>query len=59
LLLLGAFGESLLWGLGCLLLAFPVALMFIFTHWSQSKKAVYVQVAGWILFALAAFAGAR
>jgi hypothetical protein len=59
MLLVEAFGESLLWGLGCLFLSFPVALIFIITHWSQSKKAVALQVAGWILFFLAAHSGAQ
>jgi hypothetical protein len=54
MLLIEAFGEGMLWGLGCLLVPLPVALLFIATHWHQARKAFFVQVAGWILFALAA-----
>lgn len=53
MLLIEAFGEGMLWGLGCLLLPVPVALLFIATHWYQAKKAFFVQVVGWILFAVA------
>jgi hypothetical protein len=59
MLLVEAFSESVLWGLGCLLLAFPVALLFVLTHWGQAKKAVFVQIAGMILLVVAAQSGAR
>ena len=35
-LLIAAFRESILWGLGCLLVP-GVALIFVFTHWWQTK----------------------
>ena len=53
MLLIEAFGEGMLWGLGCLLLPLPVALLFIATHWSQARKAFLIQVVGWVLFFMA------
>jgi hypothetical protein len=37
ILLIAAFQESVLWGLGYLFVPF-VALVFIFMHWEQTKK---------------------
>ena len=53
MVIIEAFGESLLWGLGCLLLPGPVTLLFIATHWSQTKKAFALFVVGLVLLALA------
>ena len=53
LVIIEAFGESLLWGLGCLLLPGPVTLLFIATHWSQTKKAFALFVVGLVMLALA------
>ncbi|HET6897281.1 MAG TPA: hypothetical protein VFK70_02995 [Vicinamibacteria bacterium] len=52
MVIIEAFGESLLWGLGCLLLPGPVTLLFIATHWSQTKKAFALFVVGVVLLAL-------
>jgi len=48
-LLVVAFRESLLWGLACLVVPI-VMLLFVATHWSESKTPFLVQVAGWALF---------
>jgi hypothetical protein len=53
MLLIEAFGAGMLWGLGCLFLPLPVALLFIGTHWHSAKKAFLVQVAGLVLFFMA------
>ena len=53
MLLIEAFGEGLLWGFGTLLFYLPVGLLFVATHWSQAKKAFFVQLAGIVLFVLA------
>ncbi len=45
LLLIAAFRESLLWGLGCLLLP-VVALVFVAVYWRESAKAVLISVVG-------------
>lgn len=37
LILVEAFKESVLWGLGCLLVPF-VILIFVATHWSETGK---------------------
>jgi len=52
MVIIEAFGESLLWGLGCLLLPGPVTLLFIATHWSQTKKAFALFVVGIVMLAL-------
>jgi uncharacterized membrane protein len=44
-----AFQESILWGLGCLLVPI-VGLVFVLTHWDTAKIPFLVQVAGIILY---------
>jgi hypothetical protein len=58
MLLIEAFGEGILWGLGCLLVP-PVSLIFVATHWHQAKKAFFFQLAGWILLMFALHTGAQ
>ena len=53
MLLIEAFGESILWGLGCFFLPGPVTLIFIATHWPQTKKAFALQIVGLVLLGLA------
>ena len=50
--LIAAFKTSLLWGLGCLLIA-PVSLLFLVFHWDVAKNPFFLQLIG---FALAFFA---
>lgn len=50
-LLVVAFQESLLWGLGCLLIPF-VSLVFVIMNWSESKNPFLVQIAGLVLCVL-------
>jgi hypothetical protein len=45
MVLIAAFRESVLWGIGCLFIA-PVTLFFIITHWSEAKKGFFIQLAG-------------
>lgn len=45
MLLIVAFRESVLWGIGCLIIPF-VALIFVIMHWSAAKKAFFIQLAG-------------
>lgn len=56
MLLIVAFKESVLWGLGCLFIPF-VALVFIIMHWSISKRAFFIQLAGIALIFLAVILG--
>ena len=48
MLLIVAFKESILWGLGCIFIPF-VALIFIVMHWEQSKKPFFIELAGAVL----------
>jgi hypothetical protein len=48
MLLVVAFKESILWGLGCIFIPF-VALIFIVMHWEQSKKPFFIELAGAVL----------
>ena len=49
--LIAAFKTSILWGLGCLLIA-PVSLIFLILHWDVAKNPFFLQLVG---FALAWF----
>ncbi len=46
MLLIEAFGSSMLWGFGTLLFPLPVGLLFVVTHWYQAKKAFLMQISG-------------
>ncbi|HWF18825.1 MAG TPA: hypothetical protein VG754_06130 [Verrucomicrobiae bacterium] len=43
--LIVAFQESVLWGIGCLLVPF-VSLIFLVLHWAEAKKTFFIQLAG-------------
>ena len=43
--LLAAFKTSILWGLGCLLIA-PVSLIFLILHWDVAKNPFFLQLIG-------------
>ncbi len=43
--LIAAFQTSMLWGLGCLLIA-PVSLLFLVMHWDVAKNPFFLQMAG-------------
>jgi hypothetical protein len=58
MILLEAFGASVLWGLGCLLLPF-VQLLFVATHWHLVKKAFVIQMIGLAAFFGGTFASTR
>lgn len=45
LILVSAFKESILWGLGCLFIHI-VALVFVLTHWEESKSGFLLYVGG-------------
>ena len=51
-----AFTESILWGLGCLLLA-PISLVFLIMHWQQAKNPFFVQLSGLGLIIVATMLG--
>ncbi len=43
--LIAAFKTSLLWGLGCLLIA-PVSWIFLVLHWDVAKNPFFLQLIG-------------
>jgi hypothetical protein len=53
-LLIEAFKESILWGLGCLFLGF-VSLIFIVVHWQRAKRPFILWLEGLALVLVAIF----
>ena len=56
MLLIAAFQESVLWGIGCLLVPF-VALFFVITHWDTAKNGFLIQMAGLAIVVVGILAG--
>ena len=56
MVLIAAFRESVLWGLGCLFF-WPVNLIFIVTHWQESKTGFLIQLAGGALMVVGILIG--
>jgi hypothetical protein len=50
-MLIVAFQESVLWGLGCLIVPF-VSLVFLVMFWSRAKNPFFVQLAGVVIMAI-------
>ena len=46
--LIAAFKTSILWGLGCLLIA-PASLIFLVLHWDEAKNPFFLQLVGFAL----------
>ena len=54
--LIAAFKTSILWGLGCLLIA-PVSLIFLVLQWDVAKNPFFLQLVGLaLLFAGSTYA---
>ena len=51
-----AFKESVLWGLGSIFIPF-VILIFVFTHWNDTKKPFLISIGGMVLFGLGVLIG--
>jgi len=61
MVLIQAFKTSVLWGLGTIFVPF-VGLIFVITHWQETKKAFLINIIGFavmILGAMMGFAGTR
>jgi uncharacterized membrane protein len=56
--LIAAFRESILWGLGCLLIS-PVSIVFLFMHWPEAKNPFFLQLAGLAIFLAAGSMGSE
>lgn len=54
--LIAAFRQSVLWGLGCLLIPF-VSLVFLVLHWAEAKKGFFIQLTGLAVIVIAVLAG--
>ena len=54
--LITAFRESVLWGIGCLLVPL-VNVFFLITHWEDTKTPFLIQLAGGVVMILAAWWG--
>ena len=54
--LITAFRESVLWGIGCLVVPL-VNLFFLITHWEDTKTPFLIQLAGGALMLLSAWWG--
>jgi hypothetical protein len=50
--LVAAFSQSVLWGLGSLLLPFPVGFIFLIVHWPKAKKPFGVNMLGLVMLVL-------
>ena len=55
-LLITAFQESVMWGIGCLLFS-PASLVFIIMHWDDAKKPFGLNVLGFLVIILGAALG--
>ncbi len=51
MVLFAAFRESILWGLGSIVIPL-VMLFFVATHWSESKRGFLIQLMGVALFVI-------
>ena len=49
--LIEAFKESILWGLGCIFIPL-VSLIFVIMHWDKAGKPFLIQLVGIVLFAV-------
>jgi hypothetical protein len=47
-IIVAAFSESAVWGIGSILLPI-VALIFVFTHWEDGKSGLFWSVAGTVM----------
>ncbi|HLN28583.1 MAG TPA: hypothetical protein VK395_12645 [Gemmataceae bacterium] len=46
-----AFQESVLWGLGCLFLA-PISLVFVIMYWDEARRPFFIWLRGFVLLIL-------
>ena len=53
--LIAAFKTSILWGLGCLLIA-PVSIIFLITNWDVAKNPFFLQLVGVGIMLLGSYA---
>jgi hypothetical protein len=56
--LVAAFQESIIWGLGCLIVS-PVSLVFLVMHWQQAKNPFFLQIIGLVIIMAADYMGSE
>jgi len=49
IILIKAFQVSIFWGLGCIILSFPVSLISVIIHWDDCKKPFLMNILGSII----------
>lgn len=54
--IIAAFSESVLWGIGCIIVPF-VSLFFLFSHWDKAGKPFLIQLGGFALVIVGTIAG--
>ena len=57
LFLIEIFSESVLWGVGCLIIS-PLSLVFALLHWDVSKRPIMIQLVGLVFVFIAVSTGA-
>ena len=50
MIVIPAFKEHILWGLGSLFIFIPVGLIFAFMHWKDTKKGFIFWVIGFVIY---------
>lgn len=53
-LLISAFRTSVLWGLGCIVIA-PIAILYIVMHWQEAKNPFLLQVCGLVVLLISVY----
>ncbi len=53
MILWAAFKDSIFWGLVCLFIPF-VSLLFVVTHWSETKTGFLLHLLGWVVLGIGA-----
>ena len=56
-ILIEAFKENVLWGIGCILFN-PISLFFVILHWDVAKKPFFINLAGAAIMLIGALLGA-
>ncbi len=58
MILIQAFKEHILWGIGCILFN-PISIVFVILHWDRTKKPFFIYLTGVVLIILGVMAQAN
>lgn len=53
-LLIAAFRTSVLWGLGCIVIA-PIAILYTVMHWQEAKNPFLLQVSALVVLLISTY----